>query len=186
MRFRRMLLTVTTIVAVTIPQAALVAASDPSIGLPTPPTQPATGPGGAEYAFDSVSANHYGPEPDGAVPATGFWIFEPSDPGSAGSAQGFPLVLFFHSLFGADPAHYRAWIDHIVRRGAIVVYPDFQPTGRSLDRVCGQSCAEPTLHTFQNATNGIRGAISELGNGTHDTVDLTRVAAIGHAWGGML
>src|SRR4029079_9393399 len=45
---------------------------------------------------------------------------------------------------------------------------------------------EPTLHTFQNVTDAIRAALTELGNGQHDMADLTRVAAIGHAWGGML
>ena len=44
------------------------------------PSQPATGPGGAEFAYDGIRAQHYGPEPDGTAAPTGYWLFEPIGP----------------------------------------------------------------------------------------------------------
>src|SRR5262245_39654099 len=46
------------------------------------PSQPATGPGGAEFAYDGIRAQHYGPEPDGSAAPTGYWLFEPLAPRS--------------------------------------------------------------------------------------------------------
>jgi acetyl esterase/lipase len=112
---------------------------------------------------------HYGSDPgptDTAAP-TGFWLLEPD----ATVVDPLPLVLFF-------PAHggrvlrddYRLWLDHLVRRGAVVVLPDGygrDPTG-----------------TDANALAGVRGAVAELAAAGHAPVDLDRVAVVGHAGGG--
>jgi dienelactone hydrolase len=52
----------------------------------------------------------------------GVWLFRP-----AGEPKR--LVIFFHGQGGpveATPANHRAWIDHLVQRGAIVVYPRYE------------------------------------------------------------
>jgi hypothetical protein len=54
----------------------------------------------------------------------GVWIFRPA---------GLPkrLVIFFHGQGGpteTTPANHRAWIDHLVERGAVVVYPRYELT----------------------------------------------------------
>jgi len=52
----------------------------------------------------------------------GVWIFRP-----AGRPKR--LVIFFHGQGGpveATPANHRAWIDHLVNRGAAVVYPRYE------------------------------------------------------------
>jgi hypothetical protein len=52
----------------------------------------------------------------------GVWIFRPA-------GQPKRLVIFFHGQGGpteATPANHRAWIDHLVARGAEVIYPRFE------------------------------------------------------------
>ena len=51
-----------------------------------------------------------------------YWIFEPADPKPAIA----PVVVFHHGWLAVNPGIYGAWIDHLTRRGAIVVYPRYQ------------------------------------------------------------
>jgi len=54
--------------------------------------------------------------------ANGVWIFKP-----AGKPKR--LVIFFHGQGGATettPENHRAWIDHLVSKGAVVVYPRYE------------------------------------------------------------
>ncbi len=83
---------------------------------PRPPTQPASGPGGSDYKHDSVDAMRVGEGP------TEFWIFTPADP----RPDEAPLVVFMHGWGALHPRAYGAWIQHLVRKGHIVVYPRFQ------------------------------------------------------------
>lgn len=83
------------------------------VSLPTSPIQPATGPGGGAYPYDGVIARHYGPEPDGTVDPTGYWIVEPEvtdETNAVDALAPFPLVIFFHEYAATEPEHYRAWI----------------------------------------------------------------------------
>lgn len=144
---------------------------------PAQPTQPATGPGGAAVAYDGLLAQHFGPEPDGASEPTGYWLFEPTRP-RAGVAPGpLPLVIFLHGYTGTDPEIYHAWIDHIVRRGAILIYPDWQPADAS---------KTDNARTLPDTLTAIRAALAELRQGHHAQPELTRVALFGHSFGGML
>jgi acetyl esterase/lipase len=153
---------------------------------PQQPGQPATGPGGADLAYDGLRAQHYGPQPDGTTAPTGYWLFEPLGPrsGATPTAQGaLPLVLFFHGFDAVDPESYHVWIDHVVRRGAVVVYPDFQAANLPFD--------EPTIAALEHRAPGdsqaaVRAALAELARGGHAAADLTRVAAVGHSMGGVL
>ena len=52
--------------------------------------------------------------------ATGAAIFRP-----AGSAAG-PVVVLLHGWTRVDPRIYAPWIDHLVRRGATVIFPVYQ------------------------------------------------------------
>jgi acetyl esterase/lipase len=65
-----------------------------------------------------------GPSVEGPIGsgAKGVWIFRP-----AGEPKR--LVIFFHGQGGpteTTPANHRAWIDHLVERGAVVVYPRYE------------------------------------------------------------
>ena len=130
---------------------------------PVPPSQPSFGPGGLNYSHNEVVENSYGRG------AKQFWIFEPADP----TPESAPLIVFNHGWSAMHPRFYRAWIDHIVKRGNIVVYPRYQ---RGL------------LIGFKffssNAVNAVKSAINELESGDHVTPDLEKFAITGHSLGG--
>ena len=88
----------------------------------TPPEQPATGPGGRDYRFDDVTAVRVGDAPAGA------WVFSPNGT-SEEERQDLPVVVFLHGFGATDPALYREWMDHIARRGSMVIFPDYQVPG---------------------------------------------------------
>src|SRR5262245_60241027 len=85
---------------------------------PTPPAQPDTGPGGKQYAHAAVKKTRYG---NGNQE---YWIFEPDAPKPASA----PVIVFIHGWGGMNPLYYGAWLDHLVKRGNIVVYPRYQAT----------------------------------------------------------
>jgi dienelactone hydrolase len=73
--------------------------------------------------------------------AKGAWIFRP---------VGKPkrLVIFFHGQGGeieATPQNHRRWIDHLVKRGAVVVYPRYE-------QVYSQAVLDPAVAGVRRAT----------------------------------
>lgn len=92
----------------------------------------------------------------------GVWLFRP-----AGAPKR--LVIFFHGQGGREettPTNHRPWIDHLVRAGAIVLYPRYETdySGAVLD----------------NATTGVRHAMQRLGPQT------LPVLALGYSRGAAL
>jgi len=133
---------------------------------PTGPQQPASGPGGADYAHKQVVANMYGKG------ATRYWIFEPADP----KPENAPVILFNHGWGAMEPLYYGAWIDHIVKRGSIVIFPVYQDSLRTL-----------TSDFTPNAAAGIRSAIDKLQSKPgHVKPQLDKVAIVGHSMGGVI
>src|SRR5687768_579773 len=137
----------------------------------TPPTQPATGPGGMDYAYDRVVVTEHG---EGAG---GYVLFEPADPHGGGTPvarAAFPIVLFLSACCETDDLNdvtdnglpWRAWIDHLTRRGAVVVFPRFDPH----DPMAGVATA-------------VRSALTELEGSGHPPTDPTRFVAVGHSFG---
>lgn len=54
--------------------------------------------------------------------ANGVWVFQP-----AGKPKD--VVVFFHGQGGpqeATPVNHRPWIDHLVKRGSLVIYPRYE------------------------------------------------------------
>jgi len=138
---------------------------------PRPPEQPANGPGGAAFLYEGVDAERVGAPPDG------YWVFRPSHLRLDATADesSLPVVIFFHGFTALDPVVYRSWIDHIVRRGAIVIYPDFQDN----------HLFDPEWSAFQdNAFAAIRAARDSMTG--KPWADWNRVAVIGHSLGGVL
>lgn len=132
---------------------------------PSPPDQPAEGPGGTGYEHASVRKSLHG---EGA---RAYWLFEPAEP----RPETAPVVVFVHGFAATNPRTYGAWIEHIVRRGAIVVYPRFQ---RGII---------PRPATFTpNAVIAVREAMAQLATAQHVRPDLARVAVIGHSVGGLI
>jgi hypothetical protein len=151
---------------------ALLAPGAAATGEATPPQQPASGPGGRAAAFRAVEAERFGAAP------RGFWIFSPVDPvAPADSAEPLPVVVFLHGFTAVDPEVYGAWIEHIVRRGAVVIYPDYQ-TANPFETGWG----EMLVH----AVAAIDGARRELARRPGSAVELEQMSLVGHSLGAVL
>lgn len=143
-------------------------------GSPQAPIQPSSGPGGAEAAFGGVAAQRVGTAP------SGYWLFAPTLPAVGdprATAATLPVVIFLHGFTAVEPARYHAWIDHIVRRGAIVVYPDYQ---RSV------AFGEDWTTFLPTAAAAVEAAVARLETGKGAVPDLSRVGVVGHSLGGAL
>lgn len=138
---------------------------------PTPPTQPATGPGGVERAYPNWRSERVGDRP------TGYWLFEPLDASGAPPTEPVPLVIFLHGFTAVDPDFYGAWIDHIVRGGAVVVFPFYQTLNPLTLR--------PSEY-LANAQTAIADAVERLGQSGRARIDSARTAVVGHSAGGVL
>ncbi len=132
---------------------------------PTPPGQPKTGPGGAEYAHAAVSEARIG-DGDSEI-----WIYEPADP----KPEQAPVIYFLHGWAAMSPRVYREWIQHLVRRGHIVLYPRYQA-----------SIFTAPNEMTGNAVRAIRAALGELEKDGRVRPDIGRVAAVGHSLGGVI
>ncbi|MFW6121074.1 MAG: prolyl oligopeptidase family serine peptidase, partial [Petrotogales bacterium] len=130
---------------------------------PLPPSQPSSGPGGANYSHREVIKNRYGRG------AKQYWIFEPAEP----QPETAPLIVFNHGWGAIHPRFYRAWIDHIVKRGNIVVYPRYQ-----------RGLFIGFRFFSSNSIHAVKSAINELENGEHVVPDLDKFAITGHSLGG--
>jgi len=132
----------------------------------TPPEQPATGPGGKQYVHAKVTKNRYGKGNQE------YWIFEPDAPKPATA----PLVVFIHGWGGMNPLYYGAWLDHLVRRGNIVVYPRYQET-----------LLTPMKQFLPSTLGAIKDSIARLQTERgHVKPDLSKFAVVGHSVGGLL
>ncbi|WP_430765398.1 chlorophyllase/cutinase-like alpha/beta fold protein [Pseudomonas citronellolis] len=133
---------------------------------PTPPAQPLDGPGGSRLAHADLRQWHGGSQ------GNEYWVFTPAAP----VPQAAPLVVFVHGWSVMQPDLYRAWIEHIVRRGAIVIYPRYQ-----------DSLKTPAADFLPNAAGAVRQAIEALQAGRYGvTADLEHLAYVGHSAGGLI
>jgi acetyl esterase/lipase len=131
-----------------------------------PPEQPEVGPGGRQYAHTSVKKNRYG------TGGQEYWVFEPDAP----KPKNAPLVVFMHGWGGVNPMYYGAWIDHLVRRGNIVVYPRYQ-----------NGLLTPVKEFTPNTLHALKDAIKRLESKPgHVRPDMKRFAVVGHSMGGLL
>ena len=92
----------------------------------------------------------------------GVWLFRP-----AGEPKR--LVIFFHGQGGPQettPANHRPWIDHLVRKGAIVLYPRYE--------------TNYSRAVLGNAEAGVRQAMERVG------AQKLPVLALGYSRGGAL
>jgi pimeloyl-ACP methyl ester carboxylesterase len=86
------------------------------------------------------------------------------------------VVIFLHGWGGTNPLFYGAWIDHIVKRGNIVVFPRYQSS--ILTR--REDFLPNTLEAIRNALKRLQ---TEPG---HVRAELDKIAAVGHSLGGLL
>lgn len=67
------------------------------------------------------------------------------------------------------------WIEHLVKRGNIVIYPRYQ-----------ESLRTPMKDFTPNTVSAVKAALKELAAGGHTAPDLKRVAVVGHSMGGAI
>ena len=167
-RFFRMRMTrsIAFVVVLALVSVLLVSAPAMSQHVPTPPSQPASGPGGKQYAHASVTKNRYGKG------GQEYWVFEPDAPKPATA----PVIVLLHGWGGMNPMYYGAWIDHLVKRGNIVIYPRYQA-----------SLLTPIQEFTPNTLAAIKDALSRLQTEPeHIKPDLNKFATVGHSVGGIL
>lgn len=129
------------------------------------PPRVLTGPGGIDGAYEGGSQSEHG------FLDARFWIFQPAGAKSA----LLPVVVFLHGYGSIDPSHYREWIEHLVKRGHLVIYPAYQTWGGS-----------PSFLMTPMARRAVRRGIAILQKRAAEggpRPDLERVAAIGHSAG---
>ena len=83
----------------------------------TPPGQPSSGPGGSDYLYEEVIETTYG---NGVEK---YWIFEPKD---HTEQEQLPVIVFLHGYMGMQPRNQIRWIEHLVKKGNIVIFPKYQ------------------------------------------------------------
>ncbi|MDB6075039.1 MAG: hypothetical protein JWO89_2679 [Verrucomicrobiaceae bacterium] len=94
--------------------------------------QPASGPGGRDYKHAQV--RKLGPFGEGGE---AFWMYEPDSPAPTSA----PVIAFVHGYTGVDAKVYGGWIEHLVRRGNIVIYPVYQTSLMAPDQYTANSLA---------------------------------------------
>src|SRR5215207_8133202 len=159
--FRRILVPVVLSLAVILFSLTIVSSQSA-----TPPTQPQTGPGGKQYLHSGVTKNRYGKG------GQDYWIFEPDSP----KPRSAPVVVFLHGWGGMNPMYYGAWLDHLVKRGNIVIYPRYQASLLT-------GVTEFTPNTLAALKDAVRRLQTESG---HISADFTKFATVGHSVGGLL
>ncbi len=145
---------------------SFLVAVEGALGQVLPPGPPSSGPGSTNYAFGGMSVTMHG------TGSSAYWVFEPSVPQPVSA----PLVAFNHGYGALTPDYYWAWIEHIVRRGNIVVYPQYQAS----------TLTPPSTYTT-NAINAVKSAITWLQtNGASVLPQLDKFAVVGHSMGGLI
>ncbi len=128
----------------------------------TPPQQPEQGPGGRDYKSAEVVKRAVG------TASAGTFVFHGAD----APAKPRPVVIFLHSWGATNPGLYGGWIEHLARKGNLVLFPRFQEVNRS--RPADASNLAEDL---------IQSALSALAEDANAKPDRERVAFIGHSAG---
>jgi acetyl esterase/lipase len=130
-----------------------------------PPEQQLYGPGGKEYLYNKVTVTEYGRNDNK------YYIFEPDNY----KERFAPVIALIHGWLATDPNTYRLWIDHLVKKGNIVIYPVYQ-----------QPTTGPDYFTIFAAT-AIKDAIRNLYmRSKHIKPEINKFAVIGHSAGGLI
>lgn len=134
------------------------------------PPQPTKGPGSSDYPCGRVDKSLKGEGENG------YWLFEPSHP----VPKEAPVILFLHGTRAANPYDYGGWIEHIVRRCNIVIYPIFEPKSPWREKREGNEIE------LRRALQATRTAIDYLKRSGHIKPRLDEFAITGHSFGGGL
>jgi len=134
----------------------------------SPPTQPLTGPGGSNYTHTSVIQSDF----TSLFSGDGYWLFEPDSP----KPDSADVVIFNHGWGVYNPGPYGQWIEHLVRKGNIVIFPKYEQNDGFF----------PTTYT-PNAATGITDAFDELQTNINRVKPrMNHIAMFGHSFGGVI
>jgi acetyl esterase/lipase len=123
------------------------------------------GRGEAVYPHKSVRKTEIGSGP------RSYTLFEPAEP----TPQIAPVVVFHHGWLAMNPGVYGAWIDHLARRGFVVIYPRYMEP------------ETPVNEYLPNVLDAIVDAFDVLETSpAHVKPDRQKFALIGHSTGGVL
>ena len=136
------------------------------VAKPKQPPQPQHGPGSSEIS------SHFVVRVKIADGGKGGWIFLPADP----SPSKAPVIIFCHGWAAILPHGYQAWINHLVMRGNIVLWPNYQDNPLT-----------PTHQALPNALAGVKAGLRVLQSGNYSVrPDLDHIVVAGHSAGGMV
>ena len=131
-----------------------------------PPNQPSSGPGGADYPHQGFKCFEYG---EGK---SKYWIYEPADP----KPSSAPVIVFNHGWGAIDPAPYSRWLEHLARKGNIVIYPAYQ-----------EKVLSPAVYYTENAIQAVKSAKMHLDSESeHVFPNWDAFLIAGHSMGGLV
>ncbi|GHE64155.1 hypothetical protein GCM10019059_24680 [Camelimonas fluminis] len=150
--------------------AAVVAAplaSAPALAMGAP-GQPKTGPGGADYAIAAtdIEKKVFG---EGNGRALAFFPM-------GAAAKPRPVVVFLHAPGAISPSWYGAWLEHLARRGNVVIYPLYEETVGAVpyDEMTGE------------ALKGVRAALAGIAAMPDVKADVSGLSFLGHSGGAII
>jgi hypothetical protein len=133
------------------------------------PLQLTTGPGSSFYSYAGVNKYDFNP----AFTSDGYWMYEPTNP----KPDSANVVVFNHGYGVYNPGPYGAWIEHLVRKGNIVIFPRYQ-----------YNLTIPLSSAFtNNSAKAIRDALTELvSSSSYVQPKYDNMIIIGHSYGGVI
>lgn len=96
-----------------------------------------------QEAFQNIRVITEGNGPDRA------YAFYPADQ----SPEKLPLVIFLHGWMGTNPKNFGALIDHLARRGSVVVYPVYQTDGNTPPQMITDTAAKSISQILKRLEN---------------------------------
>jgi dienelactone hydrolase len=127
-----------------------------------PPVQPKSGPGGADYVATEVVKRAVG------TTTSASFVFH----AAGNAAEPRPVIILLHAWGAVNPQIYGGLVDHLARKGYLVLWPRFQEVGKTRP-------ADATA----NAVTLVKEAFAALADDPAARPDTNRVAAIGHSAG---
>lgn len=133
----------------------------------TQPPQSLEGCGGKDYRYEQVKTYDFAGKPGG------FFVYEPQQP----LPERAPIVILLHGYSAYNPMVYGNWINHLVQKGNVVIFPRYQ-----------RNLLSPRPKKFvQNVVKAIKGGLEELKKEGHVPIDtLAPVTYVGHSFGGAI
>mgnify|MGYP003683242721 FL=1 len=144
----------------------------------TPPTKPAKGYGsGANYLCEEDCGDRITKYKQASPKRVSYWI-----PKKLKNGDTAPVVVFLHGFFAVVPEIYEAHIDHLVKQGYIVIFPQFQGALWNLVSDLGLFKKADHNKWLKQAIDSTDEVLTEIG----DKANRKEIFGYGHSIGGLL